>query len=370
MTCIKTWGGYDPVSNLGEFVVECEDGKRFTIGHRLVWPLFGGYIGVLGGREDGNAICDPRIISYIAGIAARCEHPKIGDCHLADQETAMRICRELGVPLEPVGDSEKVANEKRWLKKWREDKVLCQMDDGKWVIEDDVEPAFRNHIVIHDAKHEDQSAHSPAKKKRSKTKKPVLHKWPKNKAEHRKNQMMLWGGEGNLAQYETRKLKTPDGKRLTYYVKVDPSGRIRILDTGEDAPYGYYSQSSRYYVLKRNARIAKLYSSMAQRALWYACNERFKGPTGLVVRLGNRGLIRKISGKYAEMNLGRSVKGRKLLDSDETYSPCYYSKAKYIVVGHTRLKPSKYTMIIEQAKIKPDSREACDWFGDVTCLDR
>ena len=187
-----------------------------------------------------------------------------------------------------------------------------------------------------------------------KRKKKTAFRWPKNKAEHRENQMRLWGGEEGLRGFETSKLKTASGKKCKYHVRVDPIGRMWIADTGEDAPAGYYSQSSKYYVLKRNARPAKRYSSLQQRAAWYTCKERMKLGGGFLDRLGNRGLIRKLDGKYAEMNFGGSAAGRKFIDSTGAYSPYFTFKE-----GRMVWKGSKYTLIIEQGKVKPDSWEAC-----------
>lgn len=181
-------------------------------------------------------------------------------------------------------------------------------------------------------------------------------RWPKSKAEHRENQMRLWGGEEGLKGFETRELKTASGKKCKYRVRVDPSGRMWIADTGEDAPAGYYSQSARYYALLRNARVARRWSPMGQVLLWFACIERFKSDSGFLVKLGNRGLVRKIDGKYAEMNLGKTASARKFIDSAKEYYP-----EDGIEVDGIRLKKPKYTMIIEQTRIKPESWEACDW---------
>ena len=179
-------------------------------------------------------------------------------------------------------------------------------------------------------------------------------RWPKNNAEHRENQMRLWRREEGLKGFETRERKTSSGKKCTYRVRVDPSGRMWIADTGEDAPVGYYSQSSKYYVLTRNARPSKWGSTMMQRGMWYACQARFKSPGGFLVSLGNRGLIRKIDGKNAEMNLGKSTSGRNLIDSCEAYYPSAVEEKK-----------SRYILVIEQAKIKPGTWAACDcWFGE------
>ena len=74
-----------------------------------------------------------------------------------------------------------------------------------------------------------------------------------------------------------------------------------------------------------------------------------KSPGGFLASLGNRGLIRKIDGKNAEMNLGKSVSGRKLIDSCEAYYPSAAKERK-----------SRYILVIEQAKIKPGAWDACD----------
>lgn len=182
-----------------------------------------------------------------------------------------------------------------------------------------------------------------------KTAKKSVIGWPKSKAEHRENQMRLWGGEEGLKGFETRELNTASGKKCTYHVRVDPSGRMWIADTGEDAPAGYYSQSSKYYVLTRNARPSKQRSTLTQRGMWYACLERFKSPSGFLVSLGNRGLIRKIDGKCAEMNFERSVSGRRLIDSCEAYYPVAANEKK-----------SRYILVIEQAKIKLGPSQACE----------
>ena len=335
--------------------------------------------------KDGRPgfLCNKQVVAAIGRAIAELEPFLKGRIEVPTEEEADRILAAYDIPSPPLAFVEAVKTRPNirvdWMKKWRRSGKLCYMKEGWYEIEklpdstngekndqrevqiakSGVEVALE---ATYEAKTENQLAHSHAKEKRRKMKTmQMLQKWPKNKAEHRNNQMMLWGGKENLAQYETRKLKTPLGKWLTYHVKVEPNGRMRILDTGENAPYGYFSQSSRYYVLRRNARIARLYSTMAQRALWYACKEQFKGShTGLLVQLGNRGLIRKISGKYAEMNLGGSTRGRTLIDSTEAYSPYCNNKEMYFVIGQKKLKPSKYTMIIEQAKIKPDSWEACD----------
>ena len=187
-------------------------------------------------------------------------------------------------------------------------------------------------------------------------KKSAMVRWPKNKAERRKNQEALWGGLEGLKGFEKKRMKTSFGEIHTYYVKTDPKGQMWIADVGEDAPAGYYALSSKYYALKRNARPAKRYSSMAQRSLWYVCKERMKLPGGFLEKLGNRGLIRKLVGKYAEMNFGGTAAGRKFIDSNETYLP-----EITFIEGRKVRKLSKYILIIEQGKVKPDSWEACSY---------
>ena len=179
-----------------------------------------------------------------------------------------------------------------------------------------------------------------------------VRRWPKNKAEHRENQMRLWGGPEKLAQYETRELQTSDGRTLTYHVKVDPSGRMRILDTGEDAPNKYYSQSSRYYVLKRNARITRDSPDSRQRA-WCVNYAEMKFPGGFLDSLGNLGLIRKIDGRRAEMNFGRTAKGRKFIDRAAAINSDWNS-----AVDEASRKGAQYILTIEQVNVKPEWWEA------------
>ena len=346
--------------------------------------------------DDGQPgfLCNKQVVAAIGRAIDNLEPFLEGDIAIPSEEESNEIIKELDIPYPPIsyGEAGKTRPfvKMELMKKWKKSGKLCQMKDGSYEIENlpysknvaEVRMALEHRekdegrvariaksgkeVALETVEAEKHESHfvigTSRKKKRSKTKKkPALFRWPKNKAEHRENQIRLWGGPENLAQYETREMKNSAGKTCTYHVKIEPNGRMRILDTGENAPYGYFSQSSRYYVLRRNARIARLYSTMAQRALWYACKEQFKGShTGLLVQLGNRGLIRKISGKYAEMNLGGSVRGRTLIDSTEAYSPYCNKKEMYFVIGQKKLKPSKYTMIIEQAKIKPDSWEACD----------
>jgi hypothetical protein len=273
------------------------------------------------------------------------------------------------------------------MKKWKKSGKLCQMKDGSYEIEklphsknvEEVRMALekrkedygregriteRGEEVAQEAMDEEkqkrEKKHTPkstclSKKKGKKSKgKPKMGRWPKNKAERRKNQEVLWGGLEGLKGFEMKRMKTSSGEMHTYYVKTDPNGRMRIADVGEDAPAGYYALSSRYYALKRNARPAKRYTSLQQRAAWYDFLERMKLDGGFLDKLGNRGLIRKIDGKCAEMNFGGSAAGRKFIDSIEAYSPNFTFKE-----GRMVWKGSKYIMIIEQGKIKPESWAAC-----------
>ena len=187
-----------------------------------------------------------------------------------------------------------------------------------------------------------------------KTAKKGVIGWPKNKAEHRKNQMWLWGGEEGLKGFETRELNTASGKKCTYHVRVDPSGRMWIADTGEDAPAGYYSQSSKYYVLTRNVRIAGDAPDF-QRVIWAVHLSGMKLPGGFLEQLGNCGLIRKLDGKYAEMNFSRCKTMRKWIDESAAYDAEHGRD-----VGQDKAeRQSRYIIKIEQAKIKPGAPEAC-----------
>ena len=187
-----------------------------------------------------------------------------------------------------------------------------------------------------------------------KTAKKSVIGWPKSKAEHRENQMRLWGGEEGLKGFETRELKTSLGKVHKYYVRFEPSGRMRILDIGEDAPDGYYSQSTKYYVLKRNVRIAGDAPDF-QRVIWAVHLSGMKLPGGFLEQLGNCGLIRKLDGKYAEMNFSRCKTMRKWIDESVAYRVEHG-----LDVGQDKAAgPSRYIIKIEQAKLKPGSPEAC-----------
>jgi hypothetical protein len=325
------------------------------------------------------------VVAAIGRAIANLEPFLEGDIDIPNEKEADEIIKKLDIPYPPISYAEagliRPCIKLELMKKWKKSGKLCQMKDGSYEIEklphsknvEEVRMALEGRKedyererriaksgaeVAQEAMDDErrESKRTPksaglSKKKGKPKKKSMVRRWPKNKAEHRKNQMRLWGGEEALKQYETRELKTSAGKMCTYYVRLGPNGRMRILDAGEDAPEGYYSQSSKYYVLMRNARPSKRRSSMMQRGMWYACKERFKTPSGFLVSLGNRGLIRKIDGKNAEMNLGKSASGRKLIDTCEAYCP-----------GAAPKKKSRYILVIEQAKIKPGTWEACDWW--------
>ncbi len=344
--------------------------------------------------NDGNAIgylCNKQVVAAIGRAIADLEPFLEGDINIPNEKEADEIIKKLDIPYPPISQGEagkiRPCIKMELMKRWKKSGKLCQMKDGSYEIEklphsknvEEVRMALEGRKedyererriaksgaevaqeAMDDGRRESKRTPKSAglsKKKGKPKKKSMVRRWPKNKAEHRENQMRLWGGEEGLKGYETRELKTSAGKMCTYYIRLEPNGRMRILDVGEDAPEGYYSQSSKYYVLMRNARVAKGYCTFEQRALWFACRERFKTPSGFLVQLGNLGLIRRIDGKHAEMNLGATAKGRKFLDSAEAFYP-----EDGVVIGGARLKRSKYTMIIEQAKIKPGTWEACDWW--------
>lgn len=323
-----------------------------------------GHLGFLGNRQ---------VVAAIGRAIANLELFLEGGIAMPSDKEADKIIRELEIPYPPISYAEagmtRPCIKMELMKRWKKSGKLCQMKDGSYEIEKlpcsynqerETQIAKSGKDVAREAIKEEKCERrlvvSTTKNKMNKAKSGPAEKWPKNKAEHRENQMRLWGGEESLKGFETRELKTSRGKVCTYYVRFDKSGRMRILDVGEDAPGGYYSQSSRYYVLKRNARIARKYSTQEQISLWYACLPKFKMPTGFLDSLGNRGLIRKIHGKYAEMNFGCSTKGRQFLDKMETYYP-----EEGLGEGSARLKKPRYSMIIEQVQIKPGAYEACDW---------
>ena len=373
----------NPMTMEAALIVEYENG----IAHPDFFPwetLALGWVRCF--TDDGSAagfLCNRQVVAAIGRAIANLEPFLEGDIDIPNEKEADEIIKKLDIPYPPISFAEagliRPCIKLELMKKWKKSGKLCKMKDGGYEIEklphsknvEEVRMALEGRKedyererriaksgeevaqeVMDEEKRENK--HTPkniglSKKKGKTMKRPMVRRWPKNKAEHRKNQMRLWGGEEALKQYETRELKTSAGKMCTYYVRLDPNGRMRILDVGEDAPEGYYSQSSKYYVLIRNARPSKRQSTMIQRGMWYACKERFKSPGGFLASLGNRGLIRKIDGKNAEMNLGKSVSGRKLIDSCEAYYPSAAKERK-----------SRYILVIEQAKIKPGAWDACD----------
>jgi len=376
----------NPMTMEAALIVEYENG----IAHPDFFPwetLALGWVRCF--MDDGSAagfLCNRQVVAAIGRAIANLEPFFEGDIDIPTEKEADGIIKKLDIPYPPISYAEagliRPCIKLELKKKWKKSGKLCKMKDGSYEIEklphsknvEEVRMALekrmedygraeriakRGEEVAQEAMDEEkrENKHTPkstclSKKKGKKSKgKPKMVRWPKNKAEHRENQMRLWGGEEGLKGFETRELKTYAGKMCTYYVRLEPNGRMRILDVGEDAPEGYYSQSSKYYVLMRNARPSKRRSSMMQRGMWYACKERFKTPSGFLVSLGNRGLIRKIDGKNAEMNLGKSASGRKLIDTCEAYCP-----------GAAPKKKSRYILVIEQAKIKPGTWEACDWW--------
>lgn len=324
--------------------------------------------------NDGSAagfLCNKQVVAAVGRAIANLEPFLEGDIAIPGEKEADEIIKRLDIPYPPISYAEagmiRPCIKMELMKKWKKSGKLCQMKDGSYEIEKlpyshdqerEAQIAKSGKDVaretIKEEKCERQFVISTTKNKMSKAKGRLAERWPKSKAEHRENQMRLWGGEDGLKEFETRELKTSCGKVCTYYVRFDTSGRMRILDAGEDAPDGYYSQSSQYYVLKRNATIAREYSTVAQRIMWFASLDQMKIRDGLLDRFGNRGLIRKIDGRYAEMNLGKSAKWRKLMDENGAVFP-----KEGLGDGPAKIQKSRYTMIIEQAKIKPGSQQAC-----------
>lgn len=313
--------------------------------------------------NDGSAagfLCNKQVVAAVGRAIANLEPFLDGDIVIPGEKEADEIIKRLDIPYPPISYAEagmiRPCIKIDLMKRWKKSGKLCQMKDGSYEIEKlpslhnqerDAQIAKSGEEVaretIESERYDSLFAIGAAKQKKSKMKKkPKMRRWPKNKAEHRENQMRLWGGEEGLKGFETREMKTSSGKTCTYYVKIDPTGRMRIADTGEDAPAGYYSQSAKYYALLRNVRVARRWSSKGQQALWFACIEKFKSTSGFLVQLGNRGLVRMIDGKYAEMNFGKTISGRKFIDSTKDYYP-----EVGIEVDGMRLKKPKYTMIIE-----------------------
>ena len=328
---------------------------------------------VQGFTDEGHLgfLCNRQVVAAIGRAMANLEPFLEGEIALPSEKEADKIIKEVEIPYPPISYAEagmtRPCIKMELMKKWKKSGKLCQMKDGSYEIEKlpcshdqerEAQIAKSGKDVaretIKEEKCERQFVISTTKNKMSKAKGRLAERWPKSKAEHRENQMRLWGGEDGLKEFETRELKTSCGKVCTYYVRFDTSGRMRILDAGEDAPDGYYSQSSQYYVLKRNATIAREYSTVAQRIMWFASLDQMKIRDGLLDRFGNRGLIRKIDGRYAEMNFGKSAKWRKLMDENGAVFP-----KEGLGDGPAKIQKSRYTMIIEQAKIKPGSQQAC-----------
>lgn len=324
--------------------------------------------------NDGNAagfLCNKQVVAAVGRAIANLEPFLEGDINIPSEKEADEIIKKLGIPYPPISHAEagmiRPCIKMELMKRWKKSGKLCQMKDGSYEIEK--LPCSNNQErelqiaksgkdiareTIKEEKCERRLVVITTKNKKSKVNGRLTERWPKNKAEHREIQMRLWGGEDGLKGFETRELKTSLGKVCTYYVKFDTNGRMRILDVGEDAPDGYYSQSSKYYVLKRNAKIAREYSTEAQQIMWLANLEQMKFRDGLLDRFGNRGLIRKIDGKYAEMNFGKSAKWRRIMANNGTVFP-----KEGLGDGLAKLKKPRYTMIIKQVKIKPGAWEAC-----------
>ena len=173
-------------------------------------------------------------------------------------------------------------------------------------------------------------------------------RWARNTSDRVARQEALWGGKERIRTYDTRRMKDINGKMQNYRIKTDSRGRTRILDTGLAAPADYYSQGTRYYALKANARISKD-SSDKQKAFWHSNQEAILGRKGLMDQMGQQGQIRKLEGEFAEVNMRKSPKGRKMMDENQAYYEGQYSGR----AGQATRAKSRYIL-----KIGQDGREA------------
>ena len=150
-------------------------------------------------------------------------------------------------------------------------------------------------------------------------------RFARNKTDRKARQEALWGGRERISRYGTERLKNGvTGRKATYHVSRYSDGRMRILDTGMDAPEGYYSDGSRYYKLKRNVRLARD-SSDAQKNLWASDREKILGADpdktgGYLDNAGRQGQITKLPGEFAEVNFRKTPSARSIIDKAEAYN--------------------------------------------------
>lgn len=146
----------------------------------------------------------------------------------------------------------------------------------------------------------------------------------RNKQDRAERQKKYWN-EQKVAKYQVRRLKTLKGNRQNYRIRVDKRGRTYIADMGADAPEGYYSDGSRYYKLKRNARITQ--DSTPEQKAWYFTHQnqiygvdRNKAG-GYLDNAGRQGMIAKSKEDSAvsEVNLRKTQGGRKSMDKTKAY---------------------------------------------------
>jgi hypothetical protein len=167
--------------------------------------------------------------------------------------------------------------------------------------------------------------------------------WARNKKDRTARQEALWGGREkikSMKNYQTETLESVGGSKQKYRTRKDKKGRKYIMDLGGAAPAGYYSDGSRYYKLKKNARITDR-SSDLQKAAWYANHAEILGvdPTkagGYLDHAGRQGQIFGMGNGMAEVNLGKTQGGRKMMDKTKAYFEGWYgaqpgkAKSRYI----------------------------------------
>ena len=169
-------------------------------------------------------------------------------------------------------------------------------------------------------------------------------RWARNKSDRQARQEALWGGREKIARYGTERMKGVGGRKADYHIQRYRDGRKRILDTGLDAPEGYYSDGSRYYKLKRNARISRD-SSDAAKAWWHGNNEHILGADpdkagGFLDNAGRQGQISRLDGEFAEVNFRKTAPARRQMDRARAWYEGNYgghagtagrAKSRYII---------------------------------------
>ena len=163
--------------------------------------------------------------------------------------------------------------------------------------------------------------------------------WARNKSDRIKRQEAQWGGKDRIKKmnnFKTSKMESVAGKNETYRTRVDSRGRTYIMDLGQDAPSGYYSDGSRYYKLKRNVRLSSE-SSRKQKASWFANQAEILGRDvnkrgGYLDHAGRNGMIAGMGNGVAEVNFRKTQDARKMMDNTEAYyhGAHAHKKSRYI----------------------------------------